>query len=65
MCAYIGAMLFSKGTIESQLSTSESSYLREKKLSTTMRVKVGLVGDELSLESPWSGLRAIILFPTF
>jgi hypothetical protein len=72
MCACVGAMLFSKGTIESQLSTSESSYLREKKLSATMRVTAGLVGDKLSLwhvtcqfEPPCSGLRAVFLFPTF
>jgi hypothetical protein len=61
-------MLFSKSTIESQLSASESSYLREKKLSARMRVTVGLVDDKLSLwhvschlESPWSGLRAIFV----
>jgi hypothetical protein len=66
MCACIGAMLFSKGNIEGQLSTSESSYLRENKLSATMRVTVGLAGEKLSLwhvacqfESPWSGLRAL------
>jgi hypothetical protein len=48
MYSCIGAMLFSKGTIETQLSTSESSessYLREKKLSATMRVTVGLLGE--------------------
>jgi hypothetical protein len=64
----ISKLLFSKGTIESQLSASESACLREKKLSATMRVTVGLVGDKLSLwhvschfESPRSGLQAIFV----
>jgi hypothetical protein len=45
----VSKLLFSKSTIESQLSASESSYLRDKKLSATMRVILGLVGDKLSL----------------